>query len=125
MPIRKPSLFLTPLSLGGKLTLVNANFWVIFVLLARSNSIPRDLPDVIEYAGIGLLFLMSLPLVGLLPTITAPTGYLAILPNRGLPGVWGLLAAVVSLGINAFIWGYGLAWCLKIVRSYFASAAGR
>jgi hypothetical protein len=120
----KPSLFLTPLSLGGKLTVVNANFWVIFVLLARGNLLSRDLPYGIAYPGEVLIVVMSLPLVCLVPTITGPTGIWAILPTIGLPGVWGLLVAVVILGSNAFLWGYGLAWIIERIGVLFAKSRG-
>ena len=117
----QPFLFLTPLSLGGKLTLVNANFWVIFVLLARAHFLARNAPTLNGVLCEFLIPVMGFPLLWLIPNITGATGIWAMLPTAGLPGVWGMLFAAVILGVNAFLWGYGLAWIIARARILFSS----
>lgn len=107
MPNRK-ALFLTPASLGGKLTLLNANLWIIFFLLLQSQQNRTEpWPDAFVSILIISMLLLSLPF-----------GTCVMLPSLGTSSatVSSTIFAATVLGLNAFAWGYGLAWCIEKMR---------
>ena len=104
-------------SLGGVLTMVNLNAWVIFALASRDSELARDLPSWADAVLSGLFFGLSLPLLPCLWVFTIGTG---------AQGATGIVFTVLALALNAFLWGYGLAWCIERVRHWrFPPRAGR
>jgi hypothetical protein len=99
-------------SLGGWLSLLNLAFWVGFLLLLHSLSNPRraNEADWLE-ALVPLAIFMSLPFTCFL------------MPTHGYAGepMAGAISAAILIGVNAFAWGYGLAWLIDGIRKWIAA----
>lgn len=110
----KGRLFFGLLSLGGKLSLVNLNFWLIALLLQRGGAASFLAEPLREYILLAFIFLMlffSLPFATclLLPTVGTPP----------IPNLFEVVRDVLLLVLNSFVWGYGLAWCIERAAKYF------
>ncbi len=97
-------------SLGGKLTLVNANLWIVLLLLIRGGAFTQETP---AYVSILISILMLI--------LAFPFGIFVLLPSLGyrVVGIGEIVGSAALFGVNAFVWGYGLAWCYERVRRFF------
>jgi hypothetical protein len=103
------SSFFAPPSLGGKLAIANLNGWVIIFLIGRSEVLPPDLPLWLQFAVAALLFILAMPLGMCIPMMSGPAP------------LGGIVMIVLILAANAFVWGYGLAWCLRRAQAAYRS----
>ncbi len=91
-------------SRGGILSMVNMLLWLSFYALLQGVPMTRTLEKLW-----GLAFLvLSLPL--LLP-FHLSQGF-----RCGGPSESEIIVSTIVLGINAFAWGYGIAWLIRFAR---------
>jgi hypothetical protein len=99
-------------SLGGWLSLVNLVFWVALFLALRltSNSWAGKEPEWLE-ALIPVGIFMSLPFACVF-----------LGPGHGSGGdpMNEAIGMAIVIGLNAFAWGYGLAWLIGGVKKWRA-----
>jgi threonine/homoserine efflux transporter RhtA len=95
------------LSLGSKLAIVNGNFWIIFILLARDGSLDR-VPEPFAVSLNVVMLFMALPI-----------GCLAVIPASGGMNTGGIIVVAVCLGLNSLVWGHSLAWIFKRLAIHF------
>jgi hypothetical protein len=85
---------------GGKLTIANCLIWVIVVIGIVTNSSPLQLPEIAVCWPVAWLFIL----------LTSPDG------RR-----WSTDGAVfvcVGIGLNSFLWGYGISWFLSLPQKW-------
>jgi len=85
---------------GGKLTIVNCLIWVIVMIGIVTNSSPLQLPEIVVCWPVAWLFLL----------LTSPDGR-----------PWSIDVAVancVIIGVNSFLWGYGISWFLSLPQKW-------
>lgn len=83
-------------SLGGWLTIANLLAWLLLVGIVKLG-VP-----VPKFVFLAYWLLLSIPLASC-----------CLLPKLGPPSTVEIIASIVALVINAFVWGYGLAWFLQ------------
>ena len=94
--------------LGGWLAMLNGALWVASFSLARAHSV--DPPDWVQIVvGTTVLF-VSLPVA--LPFV------LPSCPHGGYPDEGETVGMAIMIGLNAFAWGYGIAWLLGGVKKW-------
>ena len=91
---------------GGKLTIVNCALWGLVVLGA--------------VADIRVLQLLAL-------VACWPAAWLCILPamggRRSDPSTAvNLVIAIVAIGVNSLLWGYGISWLMSLVSTMYRRA---
>jgi hypothetical protein len=100
-------------SLGGWLSLLNLAFWVGFLLLLHSLSNPRRPHQEWDWLEpiMPLAIFMSLPLTCF------------FMPTHGYAGepMAGAISGAILIGVNAFAWGYGLAWLIDGIRKWIVA----
>lgn len=83
-------------SLGGKLAIVNCLLWVgIFWLFQNRLFLPSAAEMCLSY----VLMFLSLPLA-----------FPILLPSTGTRTEIEVFTNCIWIGINSFVWGYGIAW---------------
>lgn len=90
-------------SLGGWLAIINCTAWVI--LFAALNYFHSGLPEWL-YVPFGIaVFTLSLPIAFpfLLPSLDHYHG----------PTYEGQVMLVILIGVNSFLWGYGIEYALR------------
>ena len=81
---------------GGKLTIVNCLLWVIAALALATQQ---------------TVLATSLVLV-----CWWPMAWLFIMPTMGGRRPAEFVVAVVAVGVNSLLWGYGISWLLSLVH---------
>jgi hypothetical protein len=94
LEMQKAHRFLGRPSRGGMLTIVNCLLWAVVL--------------------IGILIKENLLL---LPALVAcwPLAWVFILPTLDGSSSTELVAACIMIGVNSFLWGYGISWLASLV----------
>src|SRR5436190_18650663 len=89
-------------TIGGWLAIGNCATWVI--LLGGSRLIPEPLPEWLAISISSIFLFLSLPIA-----------FPFILPSLDdyRPTYEGQLMIAVLIGINSFLWGYGIEYALR------------
>lgn len=85
-------------SLGGKLAIVNCLSWVGFFGLLQCGFFSPP-------AGVSEVFLTVV-----MAFLSLPLALPFLLPPMGPPTEIEIITACIWIGINSFVWGYGIAW---------------
>ena len=103
-------------SLGGWLAMLNGGLWVAGVIFMRAWG-PAGPPDWLDVPVTCILLLVSLPVA--LPFV------LPSCPLGGYPDDSEVVAMGIVFVLNAFAWGYGLAWLIGGVKKWIELFRGR
>lgn len=95
--------FLGRPQLGGWLTILNGSFWVLFAVLGRFDL----LDNTPRWILVPLIIVFSLPLA--FPCMMPSMGH-------GSPRPEAVVVVSVVLGLNSFVWGYGIARAFTRVK---------
>ena len=100
---RNPA-FLGKPTRGGKLTMANCLLWAL-VLFGYPAFLPAPVAWVIALV------------------VSLPAALPCILPALGSSRVEDLLVPLVMIGVNSFVWGYGISWIVSRVRGSAAQTS--
>ena len=91
---------------GGQLTVLNCAFWLLFVLFAKyanpsppSWAVAMFIPSVLVFSF--------------------PVAIWCFLPQLDYsPTLWDIIRQSVLIGVNSFVWGYGLSFVIRKLRGH-------